>query len=132
MYASGPASTAAVMTPGPKTTVAPSWGRTWGTAGISRSSAPHTNGSTGTIRVQVLRATHAQLRRVRELIDQNPGSFQLTLEVGSNGSTMRYDTSYRVSDGPWVTELRRTHDLGFVHVMRHRDAFAKHVETAQV
>ncbi|MDQ2986872.1 MAG: DNA polymerase III subunit alpha [Armatimonadota bacterium] len=92
----------------------------------------HSNGSTGTIRVQVLRATHAQLRRVRELIDQNPGSFQLTLEVGSNGSTMRYDTSYRVSDGPWVTELRRTLDLGFVHVMRHRDAFAKHVETAQV
>jgi DNA polymerase-3 subunit alpha len=86
----------------------------------------HSNGPAGTIKVQVLRATHSQLQIAKDLIALNPGDFLLTLEVGSNGSTKRYETPYRVSDGPWTVELRRALDLGFVQVVRHHNAFAKH------
>ena len=89
----------------------------------------HSNGFIGTVRVQVLKATHSQLQRIKDLIESNPGDFELMLEVGSNGSTKRYETPYRVSDGPWVGELRRTLELGFVHVMRKQNPFAK-AETA--
>jgi hypothetical protein len=86
----------------------------------------HSNGPAGVVKVQVLRATHSQLQTAKDLIALNPGDFELTLEVGSNGSTKRYETPYRVSDGPWTVELRRALDLGFVQVVRHRNAFAKH------
>ena len=90
----------------------------------------HRGSAAGTVRVQVLRATHSQLQYAKSLIEANPGDFQLTLEIGSNGSTKRYDTNYRVSDGPWVSELRRAFDLSFVHVMRRENPFARHLETA--
>ena len=84
----------------------------------------------GTIQVQVLKASVQQLQRAHELIRKNPGDFALTLEVGSNGSTRTYKTSYRVSDGPWVSELRRTLEVAFVRVHRTVNAFTKHAEIA--
>ncbi len=88
----------------------------------------HSNDFVGTVRVQVLKATHAQLQRVKTLIESNPGDYELTLEVGSNGTTKRYETRYRVSDGPWVAELRRTLEQGFVHIMRRENPFARRME----
>ena len=82
------------------------------------------------MRVQVLKATHAQLQKVKSLIESNPGDFELMLEIGSNGSTKRYETPYRVSDGPWVSELRRSIELGFVHVIRKHNPFAGNPEPA--
>jgi DNA polymerase-3 subunit alpha len=90
----------------------------------------HSRSFVGTITVQVLKATHVQLQRVRSLIESNPGDFELTLEVGSNGSTRRFETPYRVSDGPWVVELRRSLDQGFVKVDRRKSAFVAKLETA--
>jgi DNA polymerase-3 subunit alpha len=84
----------------------------------------------GTIQVQVLKASAQQLQRAQELIRRNPGDFELTLEVGSNGSTRYYKTPYRVSDGAWVSELRRTLEVAFVRVHRTVNAFAKHAESA--
>ena len=90
----------------------------------------HSNGFAGTVRVQVLKATHAQLQKVKSLIESNPGDCELMLEIGSNGSTKRYETPYRVSDGPWVSELRRSIELGFVHVIRKHNPFAGNPEPA--
>jgi len=86
----------------------------------------HSNRDSGVVKVQVFRATRTQLQAVKDLIALNPGDFRLSLEVGANGSTKHFETSYRVSDGPWIGELRRTLDQGFVKVDRHHNAFEKH------
>jgi DNA polymerase III alpha subunit len=93
-------------------------------------SEDHSTSLSGTIRVQVLKATYAQLQRVKALVESNPGDFELTLEIGSNGSSKMYETRYRVNDGPWVAELRRTLEQGFVRVQRRTNPFAKHMEPA--
>jgi DNA polymerase-3 subunit alpha len=79
----------------------------------------------GTIQVQVLKASIQQLQRAYELIRKNPGEFELTLEVGSNGSMRNYKTPYRVSDGAWLSELRRTLEVAFVRVKRTANGFSK-------
>ncbi|MGI8923116.1 MAG: DNA polymerase III subunit alpha [Fimbriimonadales bacterium] len=75
-------------------------------------------GTLGTLLVQVLRASLPQLRRARELFERNPGEFSVMLEIGSNGTTKVIPTKHLVSDGPWIVELRRTFEHGFVKIGR--------------
>jgi DNA polymerase-3 subunit alpha len=79
---------------------------------------PGLPGGIGVVNVKILRASHAQLERVRQLIRSNPGEFFVQLEVGTNGTARTYKTTHLVSDGPWIKELRRTLEHGFVTVKR--------------
>ncbi|MEO7454126.1 MAG: DNA polymerase III subunit alpha [Fimbriimonadales bacterium] len=101
-----------------------------GTEASDEETESHSHSFIGTVTIQVLRASHLQLQRAKDLIESNPGDFELALEVGSNGSTKRYETPYKVSDGPWVKELRRSLEEGFVKVNRHKSAFAGKLEPA--
>ncbi|MBL1150542.1 MAG: DNA polymerase III subunit alpha [Armatimonadetes bacterium] len=92
----------------------------------------------GVISLKVLAATKEELQRAKQLILDNPGEFVLRIEVmtpTSNGSgnsngngnghgrvrpMTTYVSPYRVSDGPWIQNLRRTLSSCFVIVNRSR------------
>jgi DNA polymerase-3 subunit alpha len=78
----------------------------------------------GTVSVKIMRATRDELRDVFEMIASNPGSFVLNVEIASiNGGgspkiVKKYEMLRRVSDGPWIGELRRRLTQCFVQVER--------------
>lgn len=85
----------------------------------------------GMINIKILRATRDELKKAQSLIAENPGEFLLNLEVlgvpvvvgGNNSSqsptTLRnFELPYRVSDGPWLQELRRSVSQCLVNVTR--------------
>jgi DNA polymerase-3 subunit alpha len=79
---------------------------------------PTAPGVSGYLDFEVREATQEQLERARELMRKNPGDFCVRLQVGTNGSTRQYLTNYLVSDGHWLTELRRSLEQCFVKITR--------------
>jgi DNA polymerase-3 subunit alpha len=79
---------------------------------------PTAPGVSGYLDFEVREATQEQLERARELMRKNPGEFCVRLQVGTNGSTRQYLTNYLVSDGHWLTELRRSLEQCFVKITR--------------
>lgn len=75
-------------------------------------------GALGVVTVKIMQASRSQLERALDLVKANPGEYCLNLEIGNNGSLQSFATKHFVSDGPWVKELRRTFEHGFVTVRR--------------
>lgn len=94
---------------------------------VEDSTAP----SAGMVSIKIVRATKDELRKAQSLIRENPGEYLLNLEVlgatvlagNSNSATSpttlrNIELPNRVSDGPWLQELRRSVNQCFVNVTR--------------
>lgn len=82
----------------------------------------------GRVVVRIIRATNSELCRALELIRCNPGEFEIQIEVlkSKNGAPIAasarpyrvFNLPHRVSDGPWLHELRSTLNCGTLQVRR--------------
>lgn len=78
----------------------------------------------GIVNVKMMKATRLELQHALKLVKENPGDFAITLEVWlmngtGNPKTIRtFHLSQRVSDGPWVQQLRTSLSQCFVMITR--------------
>ncbi|HWP31733.1 MAG TPA: DNA polymerase III subunit alpha [Fimbriimonadales bacterium] len=99
----------------------------------SNSSNGNTSNSPGTVRVRLLNARKSELKKIFEIAKQNPGDFELCIEVldpsfqPAKGEPPKVLTSVllplRVGDGKWLRDLRLSVAKGYVFLERRNGIF---------
>lgn len=82
----------------------------------------------GIIRLKLVRATPDELKTAQDLMRENPGEFEIVIEICKNGNGINGNgkmpslkslaVPFKVSDGPWLQRLRATFNGSKLQVER--------------